>query len=137
MQLNPYLHFKGECETAFKFYEKCLGGKIVALLPFEGSPAGGVPPEWGKKIMHGLLQIDGQSLMGTDAPPNYYEQPKGFSVSLQINDPKEADRIFQELSQNGQIKMPIQETFWALRFAMFVDHFGIPWMVNCPKPNMQ
>jgi len=133
MQLNPYLHFKGECEVAFKFYEKALGGKIVDMLPFEGAPSGDIPPEWKKKIMHALMHIDGQSLMGTDPTPSYYEQPKGFSVSLQINDPNKAERVFKELSENGQIKMPIQETFWAIKFGMLVDRFGIPWIVNCPK----
>jgi PhnB protein len=135
MQLNPYLLFNGQCEAAFKFYEHCLGGKIEALLPHESSPAASqVPPEWGKKIMHALMRIDGQSLMGSDAPPSHYEQPKGFSVSLQIKDPKEAERVFHALAENGQIKMPFQETFWALRFGMLVDRFGIPWMINCEKP---
>ncbi|HEY6253770.1 MAG TPA: VOC family protein [Candidatus Angelobacter sp.] len=135
MLLNPYLLFNGQCEAAFKFYEKLLGGKIEALLTHESAPPSShIPPDWSKKIMHASLRINGQSLMGSDAPPNYYEQPKGFSVSLHFKDAKEGERVFNSLAENGQIKMPFQETFWALRFGMLVDRFGIPWMINCEKP---
>jgi len=135
MQLNPYLTFNGQCETAFKFYANCFGGKIEALLPHEGTPAEAhVPAEWRKKIMHARLVVDGQALMGSDAPPDHYQPPQGFSVTLDLKDPREADRIFASLAENGRIKMPIQETFWATRFGMLVDRFGIPWMINCAKP---
>lgn len=135
MQLNPYLSFNGHCQEAFKFYETCLGGKIQAMITHEGTPAEGqVPAEWLKKIMHARLILDGQTLMGSDTPPDRYEQPRGFSVTLQITNPAEADRVFQALAEGGQIKMPIQETFWALRFGMLVDRFAIPWMINCEKP---
>ena len=69
--------------------------------------------------------------MGSDAPPQHYQVPKGFSVSLMLKDPAEADRIFAALSENGKVGMPIQKTFWATRFAMLTDRFGIPWMINC------
>jgi PhnB protein len=126
--------FDGECEEAFKIYEKCLGGKIQFMMTFGASPmANDVPEEWRGKVMHAALVVDGVTLMGSDAPPGRYEAPKGFSVSLGIKDPAEADRIFNELSANGKIQMPIQKTFWAIRFAMFVDRFGIPWIVNCEQ----
>lgn len=135
MQLNPYLFFNGQCEEAFKFYATCLKGKIEAMLTHEGTPAEAhVPAEWRTKIMHARLMVDGQALMGSDDPTGKYEPPKSFSVSLQINDPAEADRVFQALAEKGNINMPIQETFWAIRFGMLVDRFGIPWMINCPKP---
>ncbi|HEY6349997.1 MAG TPA: VOC family protein [Candidatus Angelobacter sp.] len=135
MQLNPYLTFNGQCETAFKFYAGCLGGKIETMMTHEGTPAEGhVPAEWLKKIMHARLNVNGQLLMGSDAPPDRYEQPQGVSVTLQIKDPREAERVFQALAENGRTKMPLQETFWALRFGMLVDRFGIPWMINCEKP---
>jgi PhnB protein len=138
MQLNPYLIFNGTCEAAFKFYAQCLGGKIEAMMPHEGTPAAEhVPAEWRKKILHARLVVDGQVLMGSDGPPpghGQYEPPKGFSVSLQTKDPAQADRIFKALAENGQVRMPIQETFWAARFGMCVDRFGIPWMINCEKP---
>ncbi|HZP32723.1 MAG TPA: VOC family protein [Candidatus Acidoferrales bacterium] len=138
MQLNTYLHFNGNCEEAFKFYEKTLRGKIEAILTFEGTPnAQHVPPEWRKKVMHARLTADDQALMGTDVPPTApgggYQKPAGFAVSFMTKDPAEADRVFAALAENGRVNMPIQETFWAARFGMCVDRFGIPWMVNCER----
>jgi|SRR5262245_7488984 len=135
MQLNPYLTFKGQCEEAFKFYEKCLGGKIVAMVPHTGTPAAEhVPAEWRNKILHARLTIGDQVLMGSDAPPDRYEPSKGFSVTLGINDPAEAERVFKALAEKGTVQMPLEQTFWALRFGMLVDRFGIPWMINCEQP---
>jgi PhnB protein len=71
--------------------------------------------------------------MASDCPPEQYEQPKGFSVSLGIDDPVKAEHIFHALAENGTVQMPIQETFWAARFGMVVDQFGIPWMINCEQ----
>ena len=134
MQLNPYLLFNGQCEVAFKFYAQCLGGKIEAMMPHAGTPAEQhSPPEWRDKILHACLSVDGQLLMGSDAPPQHFEQPKGFSVSLQIKEPAAAERIFNTLAEQGIVKMPFQQTFWAHRFGMLVDRFGIPWIINCEK----
>ncbi len=134
MQLNPYLLFNGQCEPAFKFYEKVLGGKPEALLPHEGTPAAEhVPPEWRKKILHARLSLGDQVLMGSDAPPDRYEPMKGFSVTINVNDPHEAERIFHALAENGTVRMPIEKTFWAERFGMLVDQFGTPWMINCEQ----
>ena len=134
MQLNPYLLFNGQCEEAFKFYAECLGGKIEAMIPHGGTPAEQhSPPEWRDKILHASLSVDGELLMGSDAPPQHYEHPKGFSVSIQLKDPVAAERIFNTLAGEGTVKMPFQQTFWAYRFGMLVDQFGIPWMINCEK----
>ncbi len=134
MQLNPYLTFKGQCEAAFKYYEKCLGAKIVCMITHGETPvAKEVPPEWQKKIIHARLNVGDQVLMGSDAPPDRYERSKGFSVMLGVKEPAEAERVFRALSEKGSVTMPIQETFWAHRFGMLVDQFGIPWMVNCEK----
>jgi PhnB protein len=135
MQLNPYLTFNGQCEAAFKFYEQCLGGKIEAMMPHAGTPAEEhVPVEWRNKIMHARLAVGDGVLMGSDAPPERYEKPRGFSVSLQIKDPAQAERAFHALAEGGAVQMPIQATFWAARFGMLVDRFGTPWMINCDKP---
>lgn len=135
MQLNPYLHFNGQCEEAFNFYNQCFGGKIEAMLPHSGSPAeSSIPADWKNKIMHARLVVGDQAIMGCDAPPNHYQKPQGFSASIQVGDASIADRIFGELALGGNVTMPIQETFWALRFGMVIDRFGIPWMVNCSKP---
>ena len=134
MQINPYLLFNGQCEEAFKFYEQLLGGKIEMIMTHEGTPAANqVPAEWLKKILHARMVVGGQVLMGSDAPPGRQEKPQGFSVSVSVKEPAEAERIFQGLAEKGSVRMPIQETFWAKRFGMLVDRFGIPWMVNCEK----
>ena len=134
MQIIPYLTFRGQCEEAFKFYEKCLGGKIEGIFPFGQSPmASQAPAGWENKVMHARLSVGSMTLMGSDAPPERYQQPQGISVSLSVKDVAESERIFAELSQNGNVQMPIQKTFWSARFGMLVDQFGIPWMVNCEQ----
>ena len=134
MQLNPYLTFNGKCEAAFKFYEQCLRGKIEIMMTHGDSPmAQQVPSEWRNKIIHARLTVGDNVLMGSDAPPERYEEMKGFSVSLSVDDPAEAERIFNALTANGTVRMPLQKTFWAVRFGMLVDQFGVPWMVNCEQ----
>lgn len=134
MQLVPYLNFNGQCEEAFAFYQRTLGGKIEAMVSHEGTPAAQhVPADWVKKIMHARLNIDGQVLMGADSSANSYSTPKGFAVSIQVKEPKEADRIFSQLTENASVDMPIQQTFWAARFGMLRDKYGIPWMINCDQ----
>jgi PhnB protein len=134
MNLNAYLNFNGTCEAAFKFYEKALGGKLEAMITFEGTPmAGQVSPEMRKKIVHARLIVDGMALMGSDCPPDRYHPMKGFSVSINTDKPAEAERVFHALAEKGKVEMPIQETFWAQRFGMLVDQFGTPWMINCEK----
>jgi PhnB protein len=134
MRMNPYLTFSGHGETAFKFYAECLGGKIESMMTYAGSPVEEqVPPEWRHKVLHARLIVGDQALMGCDAPPDRFEQPKGFSVSLQIEAPADAEWVFQALAAEGTVRMPLQQTFWAARFGMLVDRFGIPWMVNCER----
>jgi PhnB protein len=134
MQLNPYLFFNGKCEAAFRFYEKVLGGKIVAMMTHEETPiADQVAPEMRKAIIHARLAIGDKVIMGSDSPPDRYDAAKGFSVTVGVEEPAEAERIFAALSKDGTIRMPMEETFWAHRFGMLVDQYGIPWMINCEK----
>jgi len=134
MQLNPYFHFNGDCEAAFKFYEQVLGGKIESLISHEGMPgASQLPAEWRSKIMHARMLIGEQAIMGMDAPPDRYQKPQGFHASISVAEPAEAERIFYALAEGGTQTMPIQETFWSVRFGMLVDRFGIPWMINCEQ----
>ncbi len=93
-----------------------------------------MPAEWGDKIMHARMTVGNQILMASDAPPGRYNKPAGFSVNIGLTDAAEADRVFNALAEKGQVHMPIGETFWAVRFGMLVDQFGIPWMVNVEKP---
>jgi PhnB protein len=130
--LNPYLNFRGECEAAFKFYEKALGGKIGMMMRFAETPmAEQMPANMRNQIVHARLNVGENVLMGSDAPPDRYSPPQGFSVSLGVDKPADAERIFHALAEKGTVQMPIQKTFWAERFGMLVDRFGIPWMVNC------
>lgn len=135
MKVNPYLLFNGNCEEAFKFYEKALGAKIGTMMTHKGTPAEAQsPPEWQHKILHATLTIGDQLLMASDAPPQHYEKPQGFSVCLDISDVAEAERVFNALAAGAVVKMPFAQTFWALRFGMLADRFGIPWMINCSQP---
>ena len=131
MQVNPYIHFDGNCEEAFNFYVKAIGAKIDVLMHVEGSPAAEhLPPEMAKKVLHAQLSIDGEVVMGSDAPPQHFLKPQGFSVALQIQDPAEGEKTFKALSDGGTIRMPYGATFWSKGFGMCVDKFGVPWMVN-------
>ena len=133
MQVNPYLFYNGNCEAALKFYQKVLGAEIEAMLTYEGGPAEmPIPPEWKKKVMHAKISIDGEVIMASDAYPGHFHQPQGFSVSLQVEDPADAERRFKALADGGAVNMPFAKTFFSKGFGMCVDQFGIPWMVNCP-----
>src|SRR5262245_57804673 len=135
LQVNAYLSFNGECENAFKFYEKVLKGKIQGFHRYGESPmADQTPADQKNRIMHVSMTVGESTLMGADAPVQYASKPQGFCVSINLDNPPEAERIFKELSDGAQVQMPIGETFWAERFGMLVDKFGIPWMVNCGKP---
>jgi PhnB protein len=137
MQINPYLFYNGNCEAAFKFYEKVLGGKIEMMLRNEEAPESmPAPPERKKQIMHARISINGEILMASDAPPDRFHKPQGFAVSLTVNDPTEAERKFKALSEGGSTNMPFGETFFSKGFGMCVDQFGTPWMVNCPAEGM-
>jgi PhnB protein len=134
MQLSTTLSFDGQCEEALKFYQECLGGNIQTMMTWGESPmAEHVPSDWRKKIIHATLVVGDSTLMASDSPPDRFEKPAGFSITIQVKDPAEAERIFKALSENGKITMPIQQTFWSPKFGVLVDRFGIPWMVNCEQ----
>jgi PhnB protein len=134
MKVTPYLNFSGQCEEAFKTYERVLGGKIVATFTFGNSPMAARYPELANKIMHARLDLGDQMILGSDVPPEYFQQPQGSSVCLELDDTAEAERVFRELAEGGDVKMPIQETFWAKRYGHVVDRFGTPWMINVSQP---
>jgi PhnB protein len=133
MNLSTYVNFAGTCEEAFKFYAQHLGGRIDMLSTFDSAPPGGPSgdPGWAKKIMHGSMTIGDTVLMGMDASPAMYHRPEGFYVSLGAANEAEAEKAWAALSEGGQVRMPLGETFFAKRFGMLTDKFGIPWIVNC------
>jgi len=132
MEMTAYLSFKGDCEAAFKFYERCLGAEPGAIFRYAGSPmVDQVPEDWSDKVMHGSLTVGGQVIMAADVAPEQYEEPKGFSLSLQMKNVEDAERIFRDLATEGRVVLSLEKTFWAERFGMVVDRFGIPWLINC------
>jgi PhnB protein len=134
-ELIAYIGFKGDCAEAFKFYEEVLGAKPGLMFRYADSPIADVlPPGWDTRIMHGSITIGKQRLEGADIPPERYEEPKGFSLSLNVPSASEAERMFEQLSEGGRVMYAIEKTFWSERFGMVVDRFGIPWMINCETP---
>lgn len=134
MKIQPYLNFSGQCEEAFRTYERVLGGKIVASFTFGTSPMAAKYPELANKIMHATLSVGDQVILGSDVPPEYFQQPQGMAICLDIPDVETAERVYAGLSEHADIRMPLQETFWAKRYAHFNDRFGTPWMINVSKP---
>ena len=135
MKLNTYIHFSnGKCEEALNFYVKALGAKPVMMLRYSDAPAGNeCAKETLQKIMHGRITLGDGVIMGSDSPAGYDDKPAGFSINIGVDTPEEAERLFAALSEKAEIRMPMAETFWARRFGMLVDQFGVPWMVNCEK----
>src|SRR5262249_27565689 len=134
MQISLHLSFKGNCEAAFKFYERVLGGKILFKMTYGESPmAEQTPPGWQSKIMHSTIAFGDATMMGADATSDHQEDLKGFAVTIATKDPAEAERFFKGLSENANIQMPLQKTFWSPAFGMLVDQFGVPWMINCEE----
>ena len=136
MLMNPYLNFDGTCEEALTFYAKVLSGEILVMLKGKDTPmADKMPPEGLERVMHGRIGVKGQLLMASDVPPQFKKDMQGFSVSVSVADPTEAERIYNALSEGAQnIQMPLQETFWAHKFGTFTDKYGTPWLINCEKP---
>jgi PhnB protein len=136
MKLNPYLNFNGTCEEAMNRYAEVLGGKIVAMLAFGDMPGDHpVPDDMRKKIAHARVVIGDQVLMASDSGPDRFRPMQGVSVTLNIPEPAEAERVYSALIEGGSAIMPLEETFWAHKFGVLVDRFGTQWMVNCEKPN--
>ena len=135
MNTSAHVHFRGNCREAFDFYSETLGGRIVFAMTYGESPAAEhTPTAMREQIIHARLDLGEQFLLGCDTPPDRYQAPQGFNVMVAVEQPDEAERIFRALADNGTVTMPFQETFWAKRFGMCTDRFGIPWMVNCAKP---
>ena len=135
MQLHTYLNYGGNCEPAFTFYEQHLGGTITMLMRHGEQPGPGqVPPEWNGKVLHARMNLGGTELLGADIPPDRFQPMRSAYLSLTVDSIGEAERIYAVLTDGGEIYMKMQETFFAIRFAMFRDKFGTSWMLMHPKP---
>ena len=133
--LEAYLTFDGNCAEAMRFYERTLGGKLESMMTHAESPmADQTPPGSADRIMHARLVLDGHVLMASDAMAGpSYQGMKGFSLSLTYPTVAEGQKVFDALAAGGEVRMPLQKTFWAAGFGMLVDRFGTPWMINCEK----
>lgn len=137
-QFTAYLSFGGNCAEAMRFYEKVLNGKLEALLTNAQTPAAAeLPPGNEDRIMHAYLVFEGGVLMAGDSVLGWpYDGMKGFNLTISYDDTAEAKRVFDQLAEGGQIKMPWDKTFWAEGFGMLVDRFGAPWIVNGKSLNL-
>lgn len=137
--INPYLNFDGNTEEAFNFYKSVFGGEFLTLQRFKDFPEGSkLSPADQNKVMHISLPIsNGYILMGTDTLESLGQSTttgNNFYISVQVESKEEAVRVFKELSAEGKMEMPIQDTFWGAYFGMFADKFGIQWMINYDYP---
>ncbi len=135
MKLHTYLNYGGNCKQAFSFYEKHLGGKINMMMTQGEQPnPQNVPPDQKNTIMYARMSIGETDLMGSDVPSERFQPMRSVYLSLSLNSIDEAERIFSLLSDGGEIFMPMQETFFAFRFAMLRDKFGTSWMIINERP---
>ena len=130
--LQPYLFFGGRCEEAIEFYRKALGAELVMESRFKDAPEPqpGMPECFQDKIMHATLRIGDTLLMASDGRCEGQATFEGFSLSIALSDETEAERVFTALSEGGLVTMPLEKTFWAPKFGMLQDRFGVGWMVS-------
>lgn len=135
MKLHTYLNFGGNCEEAFRFYEKNLGGKIEMMMRYADQPdPKNVSPGTEKYVLYLNMTIGETQLMGSDVPPDRFQPMRSVYLSLAVDSSEEAERIFKLLAQGGEVFMPMEEMFFAHRFGMLRDKFGTSWMILHPKP---
>jgi PhnB protein len=135
MKLNTFLNFGGNCEEAFRFYERHLGGAIAMLMRRAEAPTQGETwPGWEQSVQYAIMNIGETELMGSDVPPGRFQPMRSVYLSLTVDSAAEAERVWALLSDGGQIFMPMAETFFATRFGQLRDRFGTSWMVMALKP---
>jgi PhnB protein len=131
-ELNLHLTFPGTCREAMIYYAEVTGGHLEAMIPYAQTPAAEeVPADWHDRIIHASLNLRGRRLMGADMPGEGYQAPQGARVHLEYADEAQAAEVFRRLAEGGEVTMPYAETFWARRFGMLTDRFGVPWMIAC------
>ena len=122
--------FSASCDEALAFYGEALGAEVTVLMRFKECPdPEGCPPGSEEKVMHCNFTVRGTQLMASDGQCAGKADFQGFALSLSVETPDEAEQIFAALAKDGQIQMPMAETFFSPRFGMLADRFGVPWMV--------
>lgn len=133
MEIQPYLFFEGRCEEAIEFYRSALGAHVTMVMRFKESPEppppGALPPGAENKVMHAALQIGDSTVLMSDGHSRGRPTFEGFSLSLTAGSVAEVERLFAALSKGGEVRAPLTQTFFAARFGMVADRFGVPWMV--------
>ena len=138
MKLHTFLNYGGNCQQAFRFYEQHLGGKITAIMTHGQQPGSSeIPHDRRNDVLYVRMSIGGTELMGSDVPRDRFQPMRSAYLSLTVDSIEEAERVYALLSDGGQIFMPMQETFFAYRFAMLRDQFGTSWMILHERPNSQ
>ena len=133
METQAYLFFDGRCEEAVEFYKTALGAEVGPMIRFKESPDQSmVAPGTGEKIMHGQMNIGKTTILVSDGRCTGNPGFQGFAMSITVDDPADCDKLFNPLAESGQIQMPLMETFFAKRFGMVIDKFGVMWMVIKP-----
>ncbi|MGG1397589.1 VOC family protein [Bacillus salipaludis] len=132
MKLDIYVNYRGVCEQAFRFYEQHLGGRITSMMAFKQLPdPTNVPEGRENDILHATIEIGNTILRGADIPKA--EPMRSVYLTLRVYSAEEAERLYTLLSEGGEIFMPMEETFFALRFAQLRDRFGTSWMILCER----
>ena len=134
MHLHTYLNYGGNCEEAFRFYERHLGAKITFLMRHGEAPGGGNPSATPNAVLHARLQIAQTAIMASDVPPERFQPMRSVYLSLAVDNSEEAERVHALLSDGGEVFMPMEETFYAHRFSMLRDKFGTSWMILHERP---
>jgi PhnB protein len=133
MKVQPYLFFNGRCEEAIGFYWSAIGAEVLMLMRFgespDAPPPGMIPPGWENKIMHSCLRIGETEIMASDGCATGTSSFQGVSLSLEVANEADADRLFNALGEGGQVQMPIGKTFFSPRFGIVADRFGVSWMI--------
>jgi PhnB protein len=132
MKLYTQLNFGGNCEEAFRFYEEHLGGKITMMM--RQSQAPGAPGGAGNAIIHARMNIGDTVLIGNDVPGNVFQKMRSVYMYLSLDSAEEAERVHKLLAEGGEIFMPLEETFYASRFSMLRDRFGVSWSIIHERP---
>ena len=132
MKIHTQLNFGGNCEEAFRFYEKHLGGKIIMMMKQSDAP--GAPKEAGNAIIHAQMNIGGTMLMGNDVPLSVFQRIRSVYLSLSVDSSEEAERVHELLTEGGEVYMPMEETFFATRFSQIRDRFGVAWSIMHERP---
>jgi PhnB protein len=129
MKLYTYLNYGGNCRQAFEFYAQHLGGKIAFLQTHGEMPGADTPPGMKDAVLHARMEIGGTILLGADMPPGRFQPMRSAYLTLMLDSSAEAERIYELLTDGGEIFMKMEETFFAHRFAMLRDRFGTSWML--------